>query len=136
MEKAAALFVQGLRERNASAHTVRAYTRDLAEFAAHVGKNRKPEAVDHVHIRGFLSELYGRGLTKSSVARSLAAVRSVYKWLAREGLAKRNPAALVSTPKLPKKLPRVPTAEEINAVLDSDMPEHAAFTERDRLLLE
>jgi len=136
MEKAAARFVQGLRERNASAHTIRAYTRDLAEFAAYVGKDTKPDSVDHVHIRGFLSELYRRGLTKPSVARSLAAVRSLYKWLAREGLAKQNPAALVSTPKLPKKLPRVPTAEEINAVLDSGMPERAAFPERDRLLLE
>ncbi len=47
-----------------------------------------------------------------------------------------NPAALVSTPKLPKKLPRVPTIEEMNTVLDGQMPEVASFPERDRLLLE
>jgi integrase/recombinase XerC len=70
------------------------------------------------------------------VARSLAAVRSLYRWLAQEGIVEQNPAALVSTPKLPKKLPRVPTMEEMNSVLDGNMPEVAAFPERDRLMLE
>ena len=52
------------------------------------------------------------------------------------GAAEQNPAALVSTPKLAKKLPRVPTIEEINTVLDGEMPEVAAFPERERLMLE
>ena len=85
---------------------------------------------------GFLSHLYERGLSKTSVARALAAVRSLYRWLAREGVVEQNPAALVATPRLPKKLPRVPTIEEMNAVLDGGMPETAAFPERDRVLLE
>jgi integrase/recombinase XerC len=75
-------------------------------------------------------------LSKTSVARALAAVRSLYRWLAREGLVEQNPAKLVATPKLPKKLPRVPTIEEMNFVIDSAMPEAAAFPERDRLMLE
>ena len=58
------------------------------------------------------------------------------RWLAQEGVVEQNPAALVSTPKLPKKLPRVPTLEEMNSVLDGDMPEVASFAERDRLMLE
>jgi integrase/recombinase XerC len=70
------------------------------------------------------------------VARSLAAVRSLYRWLAQEGVVEQNPAKLVSTPKLPKKLPRVPTIEEMNSVLDGAMPQVAAFPERDRLVLE
>ena len=70
------------------------------------------------------------------MARSLAAVRSLYRWLAQEGVVEQNPASLVSTPKLPKKLPRVPTIEEMNGVLDGKMPEVAAFPERDRLMLE
>src|SRR5262249_34902418 len=74
--------------------------------------------------------------SKTSVARSLAAVRSLYRWLAREGVVEQNPAKLVATPKLPKKLPRVPTIEEMNSVLDGPMPETAAFPERDRLMLE
>ena len=94
------------------------------------------EEIDHVRIRGFLSHLYERGLSKTSVARALAAVRSLYRWLAREGVVEQNPAALVSTPKLPKKLPRVPSMEEMNRVLDTGMPEVASFPERDLLLLE
>jgi integrase/recombinase XerC len=94
------------------------------------------KAIDHVAIRGFLSHLYEKGLSKASVARSLAAVRSLYRWLAQEGMVEQNPAKLVSTPKLPQKLPRVPTIEEMNTVLDGRMPEVAAFPDRDRLLLE
>jgi integrase/recombinase XerC len=70
------------------------------------------------------------------VARALAALRSLYRWLAQEGLADQNPAALVATPKLPKKLPRVPTIEEVNTVLDSKMPECSAFNARDLAILE
>jgi len=66
----------------------------------------------------------------------LAAVRSLYRWLAQEGVVEQNPAKLVSTPKLPKKLPRVPTIEEMNAVLDGPAPAIASFPERDVLLLE
>src|SRR5579872_3538488 len=128
-------FLRSLRERNVSVHTIKAYSGDLKVFAAYVG-SRKFGEIDHVTIRGFLSSLYEKGLGKTSVARSLAAVRSLYRWLAQEGIVEQNPAALVSTPKLPKKLPRVPTVEEMNSVLDGNMPEVAAFPERDRLMFE
>lgn len=124
-----------MRERNASAHTIKAYRGDLENFAAYAG-SRNLRQIDHLAIRGFLSHLYEKGLSKTSVARSLAAVRSLYRWLAQEGEVEQNPAALVATPKLPRKLPRVPTIEEMNTVLDGAMPEVAAFPERDRLLLE
>ncbi len=133
--RAVADFLLHLRERNASAHTIKAYSGDLGNFAEYVGP-RTWKDIDHVTIRGFLSRLYEKGLGKTSVARSLAAVRSLYRWLAREGVVEQNPAKLVATPKLPKKLPRVPTIEEINSVLDGAMPEQAAFPERDRLMLE
>ncbi len=135
VEKGVKNFIRSLHERNASRHTVHAYARDLGEFARFAG-NRKWDEIDHVHVRSFLSQLYERGLGKTSVARALAAVRSLYRWLAREGIVEQNPAALVATPRLPKKLPRVPTIEEINTVLDSDMPETRAFPERDRAILE
>lgn len=128
-------FLRSLRQRNVSPHTIKAYTGDLTNFAAYVG-SRKLREIDHLTIRGFLSHLYEKGLSKTSVARSLAAVRSLYRWLAQEDKVEQNPAALVSTPKLPKKLPRVPTMEEMNSVLDGAMPEIAAFPERDRLMLE
>jgi integrase/recombinase XerC len=75
--------------------------------------------VEHTHIRSYLAVLFDRGLTKASVARALAAVRSWFKWLARSGYVESNPALLVSTPKLPKHLPRVPGIEELNRVLNS-----------------
>ena len=128
-------FLRHLRERNASAHTIKAYTGDLDVFAAYIGA-RDWKRIDHIAIRGFLSHLYDKGLSKTSVARSLAAVRSLYRWLAQEGVVEQNPAKLVSTPRLPKKLPRVPTIEEMNFVLDGKMPEVASFPERDRLMFE
>ncbi|HTA22696.1 MAG TPA: tyrosine recombinase XerC [Terriglobales bacterium] len=135
VEKASDQFLRSLRELNASPHTIKAYTGDLDNFAAYIGP-RDWRQIDHLAIRGFLSHLYEKGLSKASVARSLAAVRSLYRWLAQEGVVEQNPAALVSTPKLPKKLPRVPTIEEMNTVLDGPMPEVAAFPERDRLMFE
>jgi integrase/recombinase XerC len=135
VEKEVARFLRNLVTRNASVHTIKAYTGDLKDFSAYAG-SRDWKSIDHLAIRGFLSHLYEKGLQKASVARSLAAVRSLYHWLAQEGVVEQNPAALVSTPKLPKKLPRVPTIEEMNGVLDGQMPEVASFPERDRLMLE
>jgi len=132
-------FLRHLRERNASAHTIKAYAGDLDCFAAYIGasKGNHPwNTIDNIAIRGFLSQLYDKGLRKTSVARSLAAVRSLYRWLAQEGIVEQNPAKLVSTPRLPKKLPRVPTIEEMNSMLDGKMPEVASFPERDRLMFE
>ena len=136
VQKAADEFLKTLEHRNASMHTIKAYRGDLDNFASYAG-SRDWKSIDHVAIRGFLSQLYEKGLAKTSVARSLAAVRSLYRWLAQEGVVEQNPAALLmTTPKLPKKLPRVPTIEEMNTVLDGDMPDAAAFPERDRLILE
>jgi integrase/recombinase XerC len=135
VEKAVDQFLRSLRERNVSVHTIKAYRGDLDSFATYVGI-RNWKNIDHLTVRGFLSHLYEKGLSKTSVARALAAVRSLYRWLAQEGVVDQNPAALVATPKLPKILPRVPTMEEMNSVLDGDMPEVAAFPERDHLMLE
>jgi integrase/recombinase XerC len=135
VSKSVAKFLRTLQERNASPHTIKAYQTDLQEFSDYVGPQGWRD-IDHVLIRGYLSNLYERGLSKTSVARALAAIRSLYKWLAQEGVVDQNPAKLVATPKLPKKLPRVPTVEEVNNVLDGDMPESSAFPERDRVILE
>jgi integrase/recombinase XerC len=135
VERATDDFLRHLRERNASAHTIKAYAGDLDVFASYIGQ-REWKAIDHIAIRGFLSHLYDKGLSKTSVARALAAVRSLYRWLAQEGVVEQNPAKLVSTPRLAKKLPRVPTIEEMNSMLDGKMPAEASFPERDRLIFE
>ncbi len=135
-------------ERGASEHTVRAYRRELRSFAGYLseqlGGTAGVNAVDHLHIRGYLSLLYERGLSKASAARALAAIRSWFKWLAKEGRVARNPALLVSTPKRPLHLPRVPSVEEVNRVLESletpargeEEEEAGAWPGRDRVIFE
>src|SRR5690348_17070825 len=123
-------------QRNASKHTVLAYQKDLTKFLDYLGKARKWGQITHQQIRGFLSELIANGLSKPSTARALASLRSFYKWMGREGYVEHNPAALVSTPKLAKTLPRVPTMEQVNGLLDSSLPENAAFPARDRVIFE
>jgi integrase/recombinase XerC len=91
--------------------------------------------VEHLHIRAYLAVLYERGLGKASAARALACIRSWFKWLAKEGKVGQNPALLVSTPKRPLHLPRVPSVEEVNRVLDMK-DDAGAWPERDRVIFE
>ncbi len=109
-------------ERGAGEHTLRAYAREVRGFAAWLTEtlgDADVRSVEHTHVRAYMAVLYDRGLGKASVARALAAVRSWFKWMAKAGVVEANPAALVSTPKLPKHLPRVPGMEELNRVLNS-----------------
>jgi integrase/recombinase XerC len=145
-ESLAAQFLFTLEnERNASAHTIRAYRRELLAFANYLGealgRSAAISSVDHLHIRAYLGQLYERGLTKASAARALAAIRSWFRWLAKEHRIAQNPAALVSTPKLPQHLPRVPSMEEVNGLLNSlesatEKDDGAAWPERDRMIFE
>jgi integrase/recombinase XerC len=126
-------------ERGASAHTLRAYERELRGFAEWAEQNcARPsaEGIEHTEIRAYLSTLYERGLKKASAARALAAIRSWFKWLARAGHVELNAAALVATPKLPKHLPRVPSIEQMNRVVDSVGEDAASWPARDRAILE
>ncbi|MHB1857185.1 MAG: tyrosine recombinase XerC [Acidobacteriaceae bacterium] len=126
-------------ERAASEHTVRAYQRELDSFATFLakrcGKSVLPAQIEHPMIREYMGTLYEKNLSKPSVARALAAIRSWFGWLARKGHIEQNPARLVSTPKLPKHLPRVPGAEQLNQALDAPGVE-TAWPERDRVILE
>ncbi|MFP5206068.1 MAG: tyrosine recombinase [Acidobacteriota bacterium] len=126
-------------ERGASAHTLRAYRRELEGFATWMLETYAEIAVDqieHLQIRSYLGVLFDRGLSQPSAARALAAIRSWFKWLARTGRIQQNAAALVSTPKLPKHLPRVPSIEQMNRVVDSVDDDAASWPARDRAILE
>lgn len=126
-------------ERGASAHTLRAYQREIENFVAWMKESYADLAVDrieHTQIRAYLGTLYERGLSKASAARALAAIRSWFKWLARNGHIEQNAASLVSTPKLPKHLPRVPSIEQMNRVVDSVRDDAASWPARDRAILE
>lgn len=122
-------------ERNSSAHTIKAYRTDLYKFIAFAGPDLNWKQIDHVFIRAFMAQLYDQGLSKPSSARALASLRSLYRWLAREGIVRQNPAKLVSSPRLPKRLPRVPTLEEMAAVFDNNF-DAAAFPARARAIFE
>ncbi len=138
-------------ERAASEHTLRAYKRELDSFAAFLagrcGPAVVPAQIEHLVIREYLGTLYARNLSKPSVARALAAIRSWFGWLARMGHIEQNPGKLVATPKLPKHLPRVPGIEQMNQALDGvgakrgtrsdgQPPAETAWPERDRVILE
>jgi integrase/recombinase XerC len=123
MKPATEKFLEYLRAvRNASAHTVRSYQVDLRQFLAYLTPPGTGPAglgdIDHRVIREYLGHLHDQHLQKSSMARKLAAIRSFLKFCAREGMIHDNPARLVATPKLPKRLPAVLSAEEMNAFLD------------------
>jgi len=135
-------------ERGSSAHTLRAYQRELALFGQWLGAQPKfttasdnrpselAQRIEHTDIRAYLGVLYTRGLSRASAARALAAIRSWFKWLARAGHVKQNAASLVATPRLPKHLPRVPSIEQMNMVVDSVGEDAASWPARDRAILE
>lgn len=130
-------FVGYLRfERNASPNTIREYERDVSQFASFLTPPGEvtPEisSIDHRLIREYVSSMYDRGLEKSSVARQLASLRTFFKYCVRERLTTQNPARLVKTPKLPKRVPRVLTAEELNDFLDRLGETAAKQTQRKR----
>jgi integrase/recombinase XerC len=123
MKKAIERFLAYLQiVRNASPHTLRSYRNDLSQFREYLSPPGAPEVplheIDHRMIREFLGHLHDRHLQKRSLARKLASLRSLFKFCAREGLVRDNPARLVATPKLPTRIPAVLSAEEMNMFLD------------------
>lgn len=98
------------KERDVSAHTVKAYGRDLREFqtflSAHYGSADWSWAtVDRLAMRGYLGHLSRRGLSKRSMARALSSVRAFYRYLHRNEVVEANPARAVGSPRTEKHLP-------------------------------
>ncbi len=123
MKEAIAKYLEYLQSvKNSSPHTILNYRRDLEQFLAYLSPpGARPPAltgVTHPMIREFVAHLHDHGLAKSSIARKLAALRSFFKYCVRESHLKENPARLVPTPKLPKRIPSVLSAEEMNGFLN------------------
>lgn len=148
-------FLDHLRyERNVSVHTLRNYESDLQQFVAYLvppsaepaGLNRKKQArakpaepdikqIDHITIREWLASLHSDRKKKSSIARKLAALRTFFQFLVREGVIESNPAKLVATPRKEKKLPVHLSVED--AVRFIETPDaDTNFGKRDRAILE
>src|ERR1700674_3852270 len=135
MKSAVGQFLNYLRSvRNASPHTLRSYETDLSQFIAFLTPPgvETPAIADvtHLMIREFVAHLHDLDLQKSSIARKLAAIRSLFKFAVREGMVLRNPARLVATPKLPKRIPSVLSAEDLNAFLDGIVAKPATTSGR------
>ncbi|HJT27166.1 MAG TPA: tyrosine recombinase XerC [Pyrinomonadaceae bacterium] len=134
-------FLEHLRyERNVSAHTLRNYSSDLEQFLNFLtadGKRKAPDAseIDHLTIREWLASLHTDQKKKSSIARKLAALRTFFQFLVREGMLELNPAKLVATPKLEKKIPKHLSIEEAIRFIESPDPE-TDLGKRDRAMLE
>jgi len=145
MEQLIEQFLEHLRyERNVSAHTLRNYASDLEQFVDHLapadpksGARKFPELknVDHLTIREWLAKLHSAQKKKASIARKLAALRTFFQFLVREGLLESNPAKLVSTPRQEKKLPKHLSIEE--AIKFIETPDiDTDLGKRDRAMLE
>jgi integrase/recombinase XerC len=145
MEDLLAQFFEHLRyERNVSEHTLRNYASDLNQFLDYFAP-RDPQSgkrddvdihqVDHITIREWLSSLHAAQKKKSSVARKLAALRTFFQFLLREGIVELNPARLVSTPRLEKKLPNHLSIEDAVRFIETPDP-GTDLGLRDRSILE
>lgn len=134
-------FLEHLRyERNLSSHTLRNYSSDLEQFLQFLTADEKRKApeisqIDHLTIREWLASLHSAHKSKSSIARKLAALRTFFQFLVREGILELNPAKLVTTPKLEKKLPKHLSIEEAIRFIESPDPE-TDLGKRDRAMLE
>ena len=136
-------FLQFIRlNRNASAHTARAYASDLSQFLAHVSATLdipraklKPAHLDRLALRGFMADLHERGLSRASAARKLAAARTFLRHLRREGLIDDDPGAMVPTPKRDIRMPAHLSEPEMVALIGA-ASEATPLGRRDRAILE
>lgn len=139
MKKPVEAFLEDLKHRRGlSDHTIESYRSDLLQFTVFLEESLKMDrltGVDTLAIRAFLAELHQRQLARSSIARKLASIRTFFRYLIREGLIENNPARLVSTPRLDKKVPARLEQNEVEKLLDC--PDVSSpLGRRDRALLE
>jgi len=135
-------YLQELAREGASSHTIDAYAADLRQLLFFLSPPDlappEPEAIDLLLLREWLAGLYRDELTAVTIRRKLAAVRGLFAFLLREGVVRVNVARLVRTPKAPKTLPEVMSAEQANTLLDgvSIGKLERPFPARDRAIFE
>ncbi len=143
MKEEIARFSEYMKARNVSPHTYRNYVSDLEQFLDYLtpperdGKRAEfpLEKLDNLVIREYLGHLYEQKLQKSSMARKISAIRSLCKFLCREGFLEQNPGKLVRLPKVPKKVPSYLTVEDVVRLIESPDLSRPLET-RDRAILE
>jgi integrase/recombinase XerC len=139
LENAIAAFLRYLKdERNASPHTVRAYSADLRDFTVYLeglgGPKPDPKAIDHLTLRAYLAQLHDCGLSKTSASRRLAALRSFFRFLCREGVLTTSPARPLLSPRVERRIPS--RLEEADAARLVEVPGEKPLALRDRAIFE
>lgn len=133
-----ARFLERLKvQRNVSKHTLRAYQGDLERFAEFVIAQRveDPALVDPLLLRRYLGKLRDEGYERTTIARRMAAVRSLYRQLVHDGVIEKNPATVLRNPRIKRKLPSCLSEDEVKSILAA--PEGAGVAaRRDRAILE
>ncbi len=119
------LYLDYLKDaRQASAHTVKSYRTDLAQFFYFIDQ-REPDInitkLKLIHLRSYLNHMKQRELKRSSIARKLGALRSFFKFMCRLGYLKENPARLISTPKQERRLMLPLSVDEIFCLLNDTL---------------
>jgi integrase/recombinase XerC len=128
-------------ERQASPHTVRNYLGDLRQFldfaTDHCGMELcSPTQIDTATIRAFLYRLHQRGISRTTMARKLASVRSFFTFLERHHDLNPNPARPLQSPKSRRPLPVVPSIDQLFALLDTPETPPSPHQTRDQAILE
>ncbi|HLJ49789.1 MAG TPA: tyrosine recombinase XerC [Bryobacteraceae bacterium] len=135
-------FLADLKRSNSSEHTIRNYESDLGQFLTYLtppgGAPPFIDQIDTLVIREWLGALYAQNLTAITIRRKLAAVRSLFRHLIKQRVLTVNVARLVRTPKAPKTIPSVMTAEQTNRLIDRVAEEEIErpFPERDLAIFE
>ena len=127
-------------ERNVSPHTLRNYESDLEQFRQFLfGIEKRDdfpvEQIDRLTIREWMAGLHSSGKKKTSIARKLASLRTLFQFLIREGKIEANPAKMVATPKIERKLPNHLSMEDAVRFIEAPDP-HTPLGRRDRAILE
>jgi integrase/recombinase XerC len=124
-------------ERNVSSHTRRAYQSDVRQLALSIGAEHAPDRVTAVHVRAFLAELHKRR-HPATLGRKLAAIRTFFRYLVREGVCALDPTTGIPTPRTPRRLPRPLPVDDCVSLMEAAQPERATDEklQRDRALVE
>ncbi|MDE7410439.1 MAG: tyrosine-type recombinase/integrase [Paramuribaculum sp.] len=127
-------------EQGVSPHTVAAYGRDLRQwrdYATDGGKYElRPETATPSDLRQWIASLSRTGVSQSSIRRKLQSLRAFFRYMMRRHGLKSNPAELVVSPKIPKRLPVYVRREETAAIIDSEVDPDDVIAIRDRLIID
>jgi integrase/recombinase XerC len=134
-------YLAYLRRENASPHTIHNYENDLTQLLAFLGEHAVPppvESIDLLALRSWIADLFHQKLSPASIRRKIASLRSFFTYQMRQGNVHANPAKLLIIPKMPRRVPQVPTAESVNTLIDQVGKQdlQRPFPARDRALFE